>query len=141
MYIKTPNTYPYSFGQLLADNPDTSFPDSMPDERLAEWGVFPVQPTTQPSTQPSEVIEEVLPVEQGGQWVQQWLVRPATADETNNQATQVRAQRNQLLADSDWTQLADAPVNSLEWANYRQALRDITLQAGFPWEVQWPEKP
>lgn len=141
MYIKTPNTYPYSFGQLLADNPDTSFPDSMPDERLAEWCVFPVQPAPQPSKQPSEVIEEVLPVEQGGQWVQQWLVRPATADETNAQAAQVRAQRNQLLADCDWTQLPDAPVDAQAWATYRQELRDISAQAGFPWEVVWPTPP
>lgn len=141
MHIKLPNTYPYSLGQLRVDNPGTSFPDSMPDERLADWGVFPVQPTPQPSKQPSEVIEEVLPVEQGGKWTQQWAVRPATTDETNSQATEVRAQRNQLLADCDWTQLPDAPVDAQAWATYRQELRDVTAQAGFPWEVVWPTPP
>lgn len=53
----------------------------------------------------------------------------------------VRAQRNQLLADSDWTQVADAPVNQAAWVAYRQNLRDIPEQAGFPLSVAWPVKP
>lgn len=53
----------------------------------------------------------------------------------------VRAERNRRLTECDWTQLADASVNSLAWANYRQELRDIPQQAGFPASVIWPEKP
>jgi hypothetical protein len=53
-------------------------------------------------------------------------------------AEQVRAQRNQLLAASDWTQVIDAPVDQALWALYRQELRDITAQAGFPENVIWP---
>jgi hypothetical protein len=56
-------------------------------------------------------------------------------------AGQVRSERNALLASCDWTQLADAPVNTQAWSNYRQALRDISTQAGFPWDIQWPEAP
>jgi len=56
-------------------------------------------------------------------------------------ADQVRAQRNALLAACDWTQLADAPVDDLAWAAYRQALRDIPDQAGFPASVEWPVAP
>lgn len=56
-------------------------------------------------------------------------------------AEEVRAQRDQLLADTDWTQVADAPVVQLDWATYRQALRDIPQQAGFPENVTWPEEP
>lgn len=37
----------------------------------------------------------------------------------------MRAERDRLLKDSDWTQVADAPVNRQEWATYRQALRDF----------------
>lgn len=55
--------------------------------------------------------------------------------------SEVRAERNRRLAECDWTQLADASVNSLAWANYRQELRDIPQQAGFPASVIWPEKP
>lgn len=56
-------------------------------------------------------------------------------------ANLVRAKRNALLSESDWTQLADAPVDRAAWASYRQALRDIPSQAGFPLDVVWPEKP
>jgi Phage tail assembly chaperone protein len=34
--------------------------------------------------------------------------------------------------------LTDAPVNKAAWATYRQALRDVTAQTGFPWTVEWP---
>ena len=56
-------------------------------------------------------------------------------------ASQARAQRNQLLAESDWTQVADAPVDQAAWATYRQALRDITDQVGFPTDIVWPVAP
>lgn len=53
----------------------------------------------------------------------------------------VRTQRNALLSASDWTQLPDAPVDAAAWATYRQALRDITAQGGFPLNVVWPVAP
>jgi hypothetical protein len=50
--------------------------------------------------------------------------------------------RDRRLAESDWTQLPDVPqaIKSL-WATYRQELRDITQQAGFPQNITWPTKP
>lgn len=57
------------------------------------------------------------------------------------QAKSVRDERTQKLKDSDWTQVADAPVDKAAWATYRQALRDIPSQAGFPWDIQWPTQP
>jgi hypothetical protein len=59
----------------------------------------------------------------------------------DHKAAQVRAKRNTLLAASDWTQVADAPVDQSAWAVYRQALRDITAQAGFPEAINWPVAP
>lgn len=56
-------------------------------------------------------------------------------------AASVRQERTKKLADCDWTQVADAPVNRDAWAVYRQSLRDITAQAKFPVEVDWPEPP
>ena len=50
----------------------------------------------------------------------------------------VRSERNNLLAASDWTQLEDSPVSKTAWANYRQKLRDIPQQKGFPKDVVWP---
>jgi hypothetical protein len=57
------------------------------------------------------------------------------------QAKNVRTQRTEKLAATDWTQLTDAPINSSLWASYRQQLRDVTAQAGFPWEINWPVAP
>lgn len=54
------------------------------------------------------------------------------------------ARRNALLAESDWTQLSDAPFSveqKAEWAVYRQQLRDLTDQTGFPESIMWPAKP
>lgn len=74
--------------------------------------------------------------------------RPYTAEEiaaltpTPEQlATEARLKRTLLLAASDWTQVADAPVDSLAWAIYRQALRDIPSQSGFPYTISWPTPP
>lgn len=63
------------------------------------------------------------------------------AQKDAEQAAAVRADRKTRLAECDWTQVADAPVDKAVWATYRQALRDITKQAGFPWQVSWPDQP
>jgi hypothetical protein len=57
------------------------------------------------------------------------------------QAKSVRTSRGEKLKDSDWTQVADAPVDKAAWATYRQALRDVTGQQGFPWTITWPTQP
>jgi hypothetical protein len=57
-------------------------------------------------------------------------------------AGQVRAERDQKLAETDWTQGKDiADAVSSSYTTYRQALRDVPTQTGFPWDVQWPTKP
>ena len=91
-----------------------------------------------------------------GKWYTKYILGPVFTDgETTaaaqeaaykaakdaEQATAVRADRTKRLADSDWTQLSDAPVTGTAWATYRQALRDITSQAGFPWTITWPDAP
>lgn len=92
MYILTPDTYPYSPEQLRRDNPGTSFPDQMPDERLADWGVYPVAPTVPPNYDPlTQTLREDTPVQINGQWVQVWEVRAASAEEI--------AQRQQAIKD------------------------------------------
>lgn len=69
------------------------------------------------------------------------LVKVDTAKVEARLAQKIRADRDQMLAASDWTQVADAPVNQLVWATYRQALRDMPQQGGFPHNVSWPSKP
>ena len=67
-----------------------------------------------------------------------WVLLPPDMDQI---AAEVRTKRNALLQQSDWTQVADAPVDQAAWATYRQALRDITMQSGFPENVVWPTPP
>ena len=61
----------------------------------------------------------------------------------DSRAANIRARRNILLSASDWTHMvSDRTVeNQAAWATYRQQLRDITLQDGFPNEVTWPTEP
>ena len=61
------------------------------------------------------------------------------ADPVAASATQVRAQRDTLLAVSDSMALADRIT--ADWTTYRQALRDVPAQAGFPTNVTWPTAP
>tara|TARA_R110001632_G_scaffold204225_2_gene327687 strand:+ start:173 stop:469 length:297 start_codon:yes stop_codon:yes gene_type:complete len=53
----------------------------------------------------------------------------------------IRLERNAKLTACDWTQAADAPVDQAAWATYRQSLRDIPSQAGFPNAINWPVEP
>jgi hypothetical protein len=80
-----------------------------------------------------------------GRWFTKYSVADldddAKAAKDAEQAKAMREQRNQKLKDTDWTQVADAPVDKAPWATYRQALRDISAQPGFPWTVNWPEQP
>lgn len=56
-------------------------------------------------------------------------------------AAEIRKKRNAKLTLCDWTQVIDAPVDQAAWATYRQALRDIPEQEGFPETVVWPTQP
>jgi hypothetical protein len=123
-YIKLSTLeYPRHIGDIEID------PAGMADYAIVEWVDPPVfDPRTQIRTQ-------LQPQRQGDQWFMVWQVAPIPDAEM---AAKVRKDRNQKLKDTDWTQVADAPVDKAAWAAYRQALRDITSQPGFPWGVQWP---
>jgi hypothetical protein len=69
------------------------------------------------------------------------LIKVDPAKARANHERQVRAERDALLAASDWTQVADAPVDQAAWATYRQALRDVPAQNGFPESIVWPVAP
>ena len=77
---------------------------------------------------------------------------PLTADELAQQEAdadavvgalwdELRAQRNDLLTDSDWTQVQDATANPDDWTAYRQELRDLPQTTEDPAAVEWPEAP
>ena len=79
----------------------------------------------------------------------QWFTKYSVADMDDEaktakdaeQAKSVRTQRDEKLKATDWTQVSDAPVDKTVWATYRQALRDLTKESGFPWDMTWPTEP
>ena len=151
MFVKVINNqvsqYPYTVGDLRRDNPNTSFPKTVSEATMSDFGMFPVgyegAPEYDPMTHRLE--HNDVPVLKDGNWV---LVKTVvaltdqqTADRTAAKANEVRSKRGRLLSDTDWTQVADAPVDQSAWAAYRQELRDITTQDGFPYSVDWPTEP
>jgi hypothetical protein len=143
------DTYPYNVGQLRRDNPNTSFPKRIPDEMLAEWGVYPVAVADMPAftDRTQTVAQDAAPTGSGSSWSIGWTTSSKTAEEIqawdDSMASSNRGKRDSLLTQSDWTQVADAPVNAAAWATYRTALRDITSHTNWPNlnEADWPVKP
>ena len=94
-----------------------------------------------------KVEQEATPSLVDGVWTVGWTTSSKTSDETAeydaSMAASNRDIRDGLLAQSDWTQVADAPVDAAAWAIYRQALRDITDHANWPNlnDADWPTKP
>jgi hypothetical protein len=91
-----------------------------------------------------------------GKWYTKYILGPVFTDgETTaaeqeaeykarkdaEQAANVRNLRTEKLNDCDWTQIADSTADKTAWATYRQALRDVPSQTGFPWEITWPTQP
>ena len=139
-------TYPYSIADLKRDNPQVSFPSNPSQQLLEEFGVYYVTPTEEPRVDAlTHSAKEINPKLVDGKWVQNWKVVEHSEEELdriyNRTSDAVRSRRYSLLSESDWTQVADAPVDAAAWRSYRSELRDITKQEGYPFNVQWPVPP
>ena len=139
-------------GEIITDLqrafPNTSIPQPPSAADLEALGVDPILEGAQP-----QLTRFQSPVRSGpeqdslGNWVWvytavDWSEEAITAA-TERQWDAVRADRNARLSVSDWTQLADVPLDEAEkaaWATYRQALRDVTTQVD-PFEITWPTAP
>lgn len=142
MYLKLlqdgTTEFPYNLYDLYKEYPNTSFPKIPTQELLNTYNVFSVVVTNTPqfdpkSHKPVQSVEKI-----NNTWTQTWIIEKLEANTASNN---VRNYRNRLLKQTDWTQTEDSPVNKASWKNYRQALRDITSQSGFPYEVIWPVPP
>lgn len=95
---------------------------------------------------------------QDGKWYTKYVLGPIFTDNEETtaaeqetaykvskdaeRASNIRQERNRRLSESDWTQLDDSPMaNKLDWATYRQALRNLPTANGFPWTMEWPTPP
>jgi hypothetical protein len=115
------------------------------EEQVEHFGVHKKQIVTPPYFDPATQSREEGPALLiDGVWTQNYIVSDLSADESaakvGAQWNVIRAERNKLLVESDWTQLPDAPVDAAAWATYRQALRDITTEAN-PFAIVWPQGP
>ncbi len=80
--------------------------------------------------------------EEEAEWDAMEAAHAVGADDRN--AEEIRSQRDTILSESDWivTKAKETSTNvPTAWKTYRQELRDITTQAGFPNTITWPTKP
>jgi hypothetical protein len=125
--------------------PNTSFSEVGPTpDFMEQHGCYPVT-VWKPHDPDTEKLVQAEPYLQDGEvfTVQvEDLTDEEIAANLASVAAKVRAQRNQLLKDADWSQGKDIPdAVSAPWATYRQQLRDLPDQAGFPKTVTWPTPP
>jgi hypothetical protein len=145
--------FPYTFAEFLADNsstnyaPDANFVALFNDTEAYSDGFRLVEVEASEGQEHDTSLERLVlgePVLKKGAWTVGWVAVQHTEEERvalwELHWKQVRRMRNERLAECDWTQLPDAPVDAEAWAEYRQALRDIT-DAADPFAVVWPTAP
>ena len=130
------NPVPYSEAAFRAANKHTVYGPVVSSRHLNAQGVYRVSKLPEPEAPVGQkAILDAMPMQnEAGHWVLGWTLQALSADGA-------RALRDKLLMACDWTQVADAPVDQSAWAAYRQSLRDVPEQAGFPDNVAWPTAP
>ena len=147
-----------SQGEIRKLNPNMSLPKVWNDNVHDALGVDPVFETPKPDTTGDYkvVVRDGAEQDANSNWVQKWVEQDMFADTDNatkaeqeaayqalvdaEAAERVRADRNSRLSETDWRACSDLTL-STEWTNYRQALRDVPAQDGFPHTVTWPDEP
>ena len=146
--------------------PNTSMPQQLSEAIINEFGgsvVFEGPQATGGTVYQTSVYGGIEQV--NGKWFTKYNLGPAFFDTEDKdgvvttaaqneadykaakdaeQAKNVRASRDSKLAESDWRVIKAVEMSTAlpaEWATYRQALRDVTAQAGFPWTITWPDAP
>jgi nicotinamidase-related amidase len=149
-------------GEWRSANPNISMPRTWNQNVLDALNIEAVFEAPKPDVGPYQsAARNGVTQDANGNWVQAWSVVDMFSDYTDEDgvlhtkaeqeaayqanldaeaAKAVRSQRDSLLAATDWRALSDVTM-SAEMATYRQALRDITAQEGFPHSVNWPAKP
>lgn len=151
MFVKITNgqvtKYPYTVGDLRRDNPNTSFPKTVPTATMAAYGMYPVGYEAAPDYDPltHRLQHSTVPSLVDGEWKLTKTVVALTADQiadaTSAKAAEMRKVRDALLAETDYFALTDVTMDAA-MTSYRQALRDITSHANWPYltDADWPVK-
>jgi hypothetical protein len=155
---RQPQEWPVDFNRIRFDNPSVSFPKSPVNRDFSSYNFEPFQYSTKPEfDQDTQNIEEISPVLSDGVWVQTWNVtekysesekaeKIAERDSINLEmrSAQERFDRDALLLETDWVvikALENSESVDADMTAYRQALRDVPSQSGFPDAIVWPTKP
>ena len=152
-------------GEVRRMHSNTSLPKVWDANVCTALGIDPVLAAPKPDTTGyTQAVRNGATQDANGNWVQAWSVVDMFADTTEDGVTttkaeheaayqadldakaaeSVRTQRDAKLEESDWMVIRSAETGvalPTEWATYRQALRDITDQIGFPNEINWPVEP
>jgi hypothetical protein len=154
-------------GEIRRSMPNTSLPRVWTADICEFLGIDPVlaAPTPAPSGEYKSVSRNGVTQDANGNWVQAYVERDMFADYVDEDgvtvtkvsqeqaytatkdaeaATAARATRDGLIASCDWMAIKAFEGGTgvaTEWATYRQALRDVSAQEGFPNNITWPEKP
>jgi hypothetical protein len=161
-YRHTETTETKTQGQWRSHYKNVSLPRTWTAATLDGLKLEPVFETPKPEAgQYQNAVRSGVEKDAKGNWVWAWAVRDMFSDYTDEEGVQhtkadqevayqagldeaagkaIRSERDKLIAETDWMALSDNTLTP-EWATYRQALRDITSQEGFPHTVEWPEKP
>ena len=131
--------------------PNISFPKPLTPYVIDTYDLDAILEGAQPQTTPPyetavrQGIEEIK-----GKWFKKYVIGPIFTNQEDEdsyrlridtQASEsIRSTRNSLISKSDWMGCSDV-VMSDEWKEYRQELRDITTQEGFPHNIDWPDEP
>lgn len=146
-----------SQGEWRSANPNISMPRTWNQNVLDALNIEAVLEAPKPDAGPYQYVARNGVVQDAkGNWVTAWEVREMFSTDAEGTkaekeaayqagldeaaAKSVRDERDRKLAETDWMALSDVTM-SAEMTTYRQALRDITAQAGFPHSVTWPTKP
>jgi hypothetical protein len=116
---------------------------------VEELGLDPVfESPTPTTTRYQTAYKDGVEQDAQGRWLWKWSISEMD-DETKaakdaEAAKAVRADRDRRLAECDWVVIKNLELNQNipgVWEVYRQGLRDLPAQAGFPHDITWPEKP
>ena len=154
-FVKTDNEnnqliYPYTLDMFREEKRNVSLPRALNNAFLATNNVYPVYTQEKPEHDPitQATILNANPVYGDDGWTIGWTVKDKTQQQIDQEhqiaAEQARKTRDKLLSDCDWVTVratdTETPVPQ-DWLDYRQTLRDITTQTGFPHNITWPTDP
>jgi hypothetical protein len=139
--------YDDEWRRWILSNGGPSF-DQLTPEILELLNADPVFEGPQPTLSRYQTAAMQGVIQAEGKWYTNWVAidlsteARAILDQTHAQA--VRQNRDLLLTNTDWVVLKalenDAAIDPT-WKHYRQSLRDLPGQPGFPWDITWPAKP